>query len=131
MEVLDLGDDPAAGAAGTVGVLTHRAVDLGGEHDVVAAALQRLADDLLRLAARVDVGGVDEVDPRIERAVDHPDALVLVGVAGLAEHHGPQAVRADLDTSPTERAQLHVGFTLISSVESPRTDNGRCRRPGR
>ncbi len=29
--------------------------------------LERLADDLLRLAARVDVGGVDEVDPGVER----------------------------------------------------------------
>jgi hypothetical protein len=39
-------------------------VDLRREHDVVApAASERLAHDLLRLTARVDVGGVDEVDP--------------------------------------------------------------------
>ena len=45
--VLDLGDDPAARAAAVVGVLAHRHPELGGEHDVVAAALERLADDLL------------------------------------------------------------------------------------
>ena len=65
--VLDLGDDPAAGDAALVGVLAHRAPELGGQHDVVAAALERLADDLLRLAGGVDVGGVDEVDPGVER----------------------------------------------------------------
>jgi hypothetical protein len=54
-------------------------VELGREHDVVAlAAGQRLADDLLRLAARIDVGGVDEVDARVQRAVDDPDAVVVV-----------------------------------------------------
>ena len=62
------------------GSVAHRAVHLRREHDVVAAALQRLADDLLRLAARVDVGGVDEVDPGVERAVDDPDRLVVVGL---------------------------------------------------
>ena len=44
---------------------------LRGEHDVVApAARQRLADDDLRLALRVDVGGVDEVDAGIQGGVD-------------------------------------------------------------
>ena len=66
--VLDLADDPAAGVAALVGVVAHRAVDLRGEDDVVAPpAGERLADDLLGLAARVDVGGVDEVDPGVER----------------------------------------------------------------
>jgi hypothetical protein len=38
-------------------------VHLGGEDDVVAPpAGERLADDLLRLAASVDVRRVDEVD---------------------------------------------------------------------
>jgi hypothetical protein len=67
--VLDLADDPPARAALLVGVVVaHRAVELGGEDEVVAAAtVERLADDFLALAARVDVGGVDEVDPGVER----------------------------------------------------------------
>ena len=66
--VLDLGDDPAARVAAVVGVVVHRDVDLGRQHDVVAAALERLADDLLGLAGGVHVGGVDEVDPGVQRA---------------------------------------------------------------
>ena len=96
--VLDLADDPAPRVAELVGVVAHRAVDLGREDHVVAAAAgERLADDLLGLAARVDVGGVDEVDPRVERAVDDRDRLVVVGLAPGAEHHGAEAERADLD----------------------------------
>ena len=72
---LDLAHDPAPRVAGLVRVVAHRAVELGGEDDVVAPVVggQRLADDLLGLAARVDVGGVDEVDARVERPVDDPD----------------------------------------------------------
>ena len=89
------------------------AVQLGGEHDVVAAALDRLGDDLLRLAPRVDVGGVDEVDAGVERGVDHVDRLVVVGVAPRAEHHRPEA----------EGADLHARF-----VRTPDTSSSAPRR---
>jgi hypothetical protein len=72
-------------------------VDLGGQDHVVAApAGQRLADDLLGLAARVDVGGVDEVDAGVERAVDDLDRPIVVGLAPGAEHHRAEAEGADL-----------------------------------
>jgi hypothetical protein len=101
--VLDLSHDPAPGVAELVGVVPHRAVDLGREDDVVAAAArQSLADDLLGFPARVDVRGVDEVDPRVERAMDDRDALVVVGVAPGAEHHRAEAQRADFDSSGAE-----------------------------
>ena len=54
---------------------------LGREHDTVTAACgQRLADDLLRLPAGIDVRRIDEVDPRVQRPVDDPDRLVVVGI---------------------------------------------------
>jgi hypothetical protein len=46
-----------------VRIVAHRVGHPVGEHDVVAAALECLADDLLRFAMGVHVGGVDEVDP--------------------------------------------------------------------
>ena len=52
---------------------------------------ERLADDLLGLAGGVDVGGVDEVDPGVERRVDDADRVVVVGVAPGAEHHRAEA----------------------------------------
>ena len=106
--VLDRADDPAARVALLVGVLAHRVVELGGEDDVVAAAAgERLADDLLGLALPVDVGGVDEVDPGVERRVDDPDRLVVVRVAPRAEHHRAKTELADRHAGATQLAMLH------------------------
>ena len=71
--VLDLGDDSSARVAPVVVVFVYRHVDLRRQHDVVAAPFQRLADNLLGLAGRVDVGGVEEVDPGVEGSVDDAD----------------------------------------------------------
>ena len=71
--------------------------NLVASDDVVAAALESFADDLLGLALGVDVGGVDEVDAGVERAVDDADGLVVVGVAPGAEHHRAEAHLADRD----------------------------------
>ena len=53
-----------------VGAGTHAPAHLGREHDLVTAARNRLADQLLGLAGGVDVGGVDEIDPGVEGAMD-------------------------------------------------------------
>ena len=107
--VLHRADDPAAGAALPVGIVAHRAVELGGEdHVVPPAAGERLADDLLGLALPVDVGGVDEVDPGVQRGVDDPDRLVVIGVAPRAEHHRAEAELAHRDTGASKFALLHA-----------------------
>ena len=62
--VLHLADDPAARVAALVRVVAHGAVHLGGEYDAVAAALERLTDDLLGLAAAAAAGEIrGDVDP--------------------------------------------------------------------
>ena len=89
--VVDLGDDPPAAVAPPVGLLAHRHVDLGGEHDVVAPAGDGLADDLFGLSVRVDVRGVDEVDAGVEGSANDADGLFVVLGAPFAEHHGAEA----------------------------------------
>jgi hypothetical protein len=107
--ILDLANDPAARVAELIGIVPHRPVHLGREHDVVApAAGECLADDLLRLPACVDVGRVDEVDARIERPVDDADALVVVRISPAAEHHRAEAERADLDPGACELSIVHA-----------------------
>ena len=100
-------DDPASGVSALVGIprgagrrfhrTLHRNVDLRGEHHVVApTAGEGFADDDLRFALRVGVGGVDEVDAGIEGGVDRRDRGVVVEFAPTAEHHRPETQRADL-----------------------------------
>jgi hypothetical protein len=60
---------------------------------------QMVADDLLGVPARVEVGGVDEVAAELEVPVEYLLRL-LHGRAGagadvFAERHGAQAERAD------------------------------------
>jgi hypothetical protein len=89
--ILDLLDDPATRVSELVGIVAHRPVDLGCQHDVVAlAAGQRLANDLFGPTTRVDISGVDEVDSRVQRPVDDADAIVAVRVAPVPEHHRAQ-----------------------------------------
>src|SRR5207247_7375689 len=104
--------------------------ELGGEDDVVAAAAgERLADDLLGLASRVDICGVDEVDTGAEGGVDDADAVVVVRVAPGAEHHGAEAQRADGDAGAAEGSVLHGG-SVIATTPAKSSDRGRRRRVG-
>ena len=117
--VLDLADDPPAGAAPLVRVGPHRHEELRGQHDVVAAPGEGLADDPFRLALGVDVGGVDEVDAGIQGAVDDADGVGLVLVSPRAEHHRPQAQRADRDAGPAEHSVLHCHGGHASGMSKP------------
>jgi len=80
----------------------HRHEELGGQHDVVATPPQGLPHDLLRLAARVHVGGVNDVDAAVQGMVDDPDRVVDVLVAPGAEHHRAEAQRADFHAGASE-----------------------------
>src|SRR5215472_15102333 len=104
---VDRAQDPAARVAAAIGALPHREVHLGSQHDVVASSGERLTYDLLRLAGRVHVGGIDEVDAGVQRGVDDAGAVVVVRVADRAEHHGAEALHADLDAGAAERSIAH------------------------
>src|SRR5439155_18452244 len=85
------------------------------------AAKEGPADDLLGLAGAVRVGGVDEIDPRLEGQVDHPGALVGVGITPRAEHHAPETVGAEAQSGPAQRAVFHGRQTIAYDVD--------CMRP--
>ena len=115
------------------------AVDLGGQHDLLppAAALgEPAADDLLGLAAAVDVGGVEEVDAGLERRVHD---LVAVGLVGLRpEVHRAEAQRADPQAGAAEVAIVHGrnlptmagSGTGVHGPAPPRSCHGSARIVG-
>ena len=110
----------------------HVEVALGGQDDLVApAACEGLGDDLLALAGGVHVGGVDEVDAGVERLVDDADAVVVIGVAVAAEHHGAEARRGDAHAGTAEDAMGHDRTVPPPRVacrpsEGGRRDQGKC-----
>ena len=52
--------------------------ELRRQHDLVATTGDRAADELLVRARAVHVGGVEEVDAELERAMDRRDRLLFV-----------------------------------------------------
>ena len=72
--------------------------ELRREHDLVAAAGDRLPDEPLVRAPAVHVGRVEEGDSELDRALDRRDRLTLVGGAvELGHPHAAEPERRDLE----------------------------------
>src|SRR2546422_459018 len=101
-------------------VLAADVPELGRDHHLVAAAANRLSHEFLVAEGAVHIGGVEEVDPQLDRAVDGRDRLLVVAASvELAHPHAAEAYRGHL-----ELAQLPAFHP------SPPTRQGRMR-PGR
>src|SRR4029077_12409210 len=73
--------------------LAHRAKHLGRQHVGCATdAMQRLAKHALRRAAAINIRGVDEIDPEVERLMNAGKRLVLFDAARISQ---PGAQRND------------------------------------
>jgi len=118
---LAFGDETDARIAAVVGAAQDVEACLCGEHDAVALALDRLADDLLGLAARIDIGGVDKVDAGIEAHVDLApgcwkiDRSERLRRVVSPEGHRAQGQRRDLQARSTEQAVFHCRPPLMLS----------------
>src|SRR5262249_44686280 len=75
------------------------------ENELVAPILERLADELLRRAAAVALGTVDEVDAESLRSIE--DRLHARFVDDAAELIRAEPERGHLDTGAAERAIAH------------------------
>jgi len=113
----DLIHDVAAREADGIRPSPHAAAHLGGDDDVLALdakIAQGLADLNLGLAFGIDVGGVDEIDARFERAADElrggglierPDGAPESGAA--VEGHRPKTNFRDILARTAKRSIAH------------------------
>ena len=90
----------AAGAAHEIGPPVDAAgavrpeflAELGREHHVVTAVLDRLSDETLVGVRTVGVRGIEQFHPQIEGPVDGGDGLLVIGSSvGLAHAHAAEA----------------------------------------
>jgi len=65
------------------------------------------------------IGGIDEVDPRVERGMDDARALVMVAQRPRAEVHSSEAERAHRDARPPEDARASTVSVIADSYGFP------------
>ena len=115
---LDLRHDVVAAAPPVIRPLTHLVVDLRGQHNPVAPALDGLSDQLLRPSLGVDVGGVQHVNPGIERGMHQGDCRS--GFDPPTELRRPQPQGRDPHTRAAQLAILHRSIPLrFHSITGP------------
>ncbi len=92
--VLDLPADACGGGVAVDARVAPLQRRLGGDHRLVAQALQGLADDLFGMAEAIDRRGVDQVDPGFHRT---PDGFHRRRVVSAAPHPAADGPGAEAD----------------------------------
>jgi len=91
--------------------------ELGREHDLVAAALERAPEELFVRVRAVDIGRVEQRDAEVERMVDRGDRFgVVARSVELAHAHATQAERGNFGAVAAESTRAHVHHSVESSV---------------
>ncbi len=72
--------------------------EFGRDNRLVPAALQRSPEQFLINKGAIHFGGIEEVEPEVESAMDGGDRLLFVsGPVGLAHAHAAESKRGDLE----------------------------------
>src|SRR5271156_6184894 len=115
--------DVAARGPDVIAPRADAAVDLGRNHDMLPRdleVLQRLSEDLFALALRIDIRGIEEVDPALNRCLDQLIGSRLTNGSDGFEHssavpegHGSEAQFRDQETRIAEGCIFHGVFLLL------------------
>src|SRR5271163_2889584 len=99
---------------------THRPMQLGREHDIVARSqlAQPASGDLLAAAVGVNVCGIEEIDPALER--DGEMLTRLIGVERPVTLHRPRRhlAAAIAHTSETDARNGNSGIAKLGILHS-------------
>ena len=113
--------DVTAAVAGVPRLRAHRPEALRRDHELVAAALQPAAEDLLGAAGgrevaaeRVHVGGVEEGDALLVGVIEDGARAVLVDLE--SEGHGAEADPRDLEPGAAETNVLHGAVLSVERI---------------
>ena len=115
-------------------LVVHREVELRREHVGVARPrLEHVAEERLRRAERVDVGGVDEVDAGVERGVDAGPRLVVRDAAAVGQPRAEADLRhAQVTVSELSQSHRSIVAKAARMPSGPATTlvvDGESRRP--
>ncbi len=134
-------EDMGAGGAAIVRAGPHQDIALGGDQDVRTLdteITQGLPEQRLRLAGRIDIGGIDEIDTGVERMADEfvdlfllePRDLAPVAPA-VAERHRAEGDFGYEQAGSSKLLVPHVAFLppgggRASAFRNERSQSGLC-----
>ncbi len=77
---IDLAQDRLARETSAIRIVTHFAMHLGGDDDLIPIReiLQRASKNLLALANGINIGRIEEINPQLKRFLDDRPAILLV-----------------------------------------------------
>src|ERR1700693_1237373 len=130
--------DVAARGPDVIAPRADAAVDLGRDHDMVPRdleVLQRLPEDLFALTLRINIRGIKEVDPALNRCLNQLIGSRLANGSDGFEHssavpegHGSEAQFRDQETRIAEGCIFHGVFLLLRVRRLlVGKDIGRCK----
>ncbi len=105
--------------------------ELGGHHHPFGALAHGAADQLLVAPDAVGVGGVEEIHPEVEGAVDRGERFRVVPPGVEIRHsHAAEAEGEDFEPLGAELARLHGRLRKVGASPSsvPHTAPSRIRR---
>ena len=112
--LVERGHDPCAAAVAAIGRLRIANADLGDEADVAAAGTERSGERLLGDTHAVGFGGVEAIDPGIERAMHRLFELRRIDRAiGAADFPAAKAYGGNLDGRSAELPEFHGRFLIV------------------
>jgi hypothetical protein len=124
---LDRVHDVAAGGPDVIAARADTAVDLGRDHHMLPRdlqVLQRLSEDLLALTLRIDIRGIEEIDPALDRCLDQLIGIRLANGADDFEHssavpegHRSEAQFRDQEARIAEGCVFHGVFSICESKD--------------
>src|SRR5580704_17545175 len=112
-------EDGFARETAAVGFIAHDAVDLGGDDDGFAAGvgLEEVAQNDFAVAARIDIGCIEEVDAEVEGLAQEGPAFFLVhGPVMTAANGFAGSGRAIGHAAQADAGNLESGFAEIDVV---------------
>jgi hypothetical protein len=102
----------------------------GDDHVLRAARFQHFRDQLFRAAGAIDIRGVDEIDPAIQRLVQRCLGVTLRHIAPIrADRPGAESDRCDLPAGLAENARVHMQ-SLCGGKEGRHHKGHRQRQGG-
>jgi len=121
--VLDTLDQSRARRARIVRPLAHRQAGLGRDDHLIAPALDRRTQHLLRSAVRINIGGIEQIDPGFQADIDEPPCLIDVRIAPGAEKRSLPAERprteaqgGNPEAGCTQMSVFHDCFSLVMLI---------------